>query len=113
MKLRTFAQWAGVRYETAWRWFKAGKIKGYQLDTKIIVITEELSQYPEREIIVVVYGRVSANEHRPNLEDKQNGYPPTVWQKAGKFTKLSKKSVQASMITVKSSLLSWLTRLSP
>ncbi len=68
MKLRTFAQWAGVRYETAWRWFKAGKIKGYQLDTKTIVITEELSQHPEREIIVVVYARVSANEHRPNLE---------------------------------------------
>jgi putative resolvase len=68
VKLRTFAQWAGVRYETAWRWFKAGKIKGYQLDTKTIVITEELSQHPEREIIVVVYARVSANEHRPNLE---------------------------------------------
>jgi putative resolvase len=68
MKLRTFAQWAGVRYETAWRWFKAGKIKGYQLDTKTIVITEELSQHPAREPIVVVYARVSANEHRPNLE---------------------------------------------
>jgi putative resolvase len=68
MKLRTFAQWAGVRYETAWRWFKAGKIKGYQLDTKTIVITEELSQHPKQEPIVVVYGRVSANEHRPNLE---------------------------------------------
>ncbi len=68
MKLRTFAQWAGVRYETAWRWFKAGKIKGYQLDTKTIVITEDLGQHPEREIIVVVYARVSANEHRPNLE---------------------------------------------
>src|SRR5579883_2349291 len=68
MKLRTFAQWAGVRYEMAWRWFKAGKIKGYQLDTKTIVITEDLGQHPEREIIVVVYARVSANEHRPNLE---------------------------------------------
>ena len=68
MKLRTFAQWAGVRYETAWRWFKAGKIKGYQLGTKTIVITEELGQHPERESIVVVYARVSANEHRPNLE---------------------------------------------
>ena len=68
MKLRTFAQWAGVRYETAWRWFKDGKIKGQQLESGNIIITEELSQHPERERIVVVYARVSANENRPNLD---------------------------------------------
>ena len=68
MRLRTYAQWAGIRYETAWRWFKAGKIKGQQLPSGTIVITEELSQRPERESIIVVYARVSANEHRPNLE---------------------------------------------
>ncbi len=67
MKLRAFAQQVGVRYETAWRWFKAGKIKGRQLESGTIIVTEELSQHPEREIIVVVYARVSANENRPNL----------------------------------------------
>ncbi len=70
MKLRTFAQWAGVRYETAWRWFKTGKIEGHQLDSGTIVITEELSQHPEREAIIVVYARVSANENRPNLDSQ-------------------------------------------
>lgn len=68
MRLRTYTQWAGIRYETAWRWFKAGKIKGRQLESGTIVVTEELSQHPERESIIVVYARVSANEHRPNLE---------------------------------------------
>ncbi|MGH2482476.1 MAG: IS607 family transposase [Ktedonobacteraceae bacterium] len=67
MKLRTFAQQAGVRYETAWRWFKAGRIKGRQLDTGTIIITEEIDQPPQSDPVVVVYARVSANENRPNL----------------------------------------------
>ena len=68
MKLRMYAQWAGIRYETAWRWFKSGKIKGHQLASGTIIVTEELDQRPEREQIIVVYARVSANENRPNLD---------------------------------------------
>ncbi len=69
MKLRTFARSAGVRYETAWRWFKMGQIKGYQLPTGTIIITEGEAQPHENEPYrVAVYARVSANEHRPNLE---------------------------------------------
>jgi len=68
MKLRIFAQQAGVRYETAWRWFKAGKIKGRQLESGTIIITEELEQQPPSEAVVVVYARVSANENPPNLD---------------------------------------------
>ena len=64
MKLRAFAQQAGVRYETAWRWFKAGKIKGRQLGSGTIIVTEELEQQPPPEAVVVV----SANENRPNLD---------------------------------------------
>ncbi len=70
MKLRTFAQRAGVRYETAWRWFKAGKIKGQQLESGTIVIMEELNPVIAGEQIVVVYARVSANENRPNLNSQ-------------------------------------------
>ncbi len=68
IKLRAFAQQAGVRYETAWRWFKAGKIKGRQLGSGTIIVTEELEQQPSPEAVVVVYARVSANENRPNLD---------------------------------------------
>jgi len=67
MKLRTFAERVGVRYETAWRWFKAGKIKGRQLDTGTIIVTEDFDEPVEVDVIVVVYARVSANENRPNL----------------------------------------------
>jgi putative resolvase len=68
MKLRAFAQQVGVRHETAWRWFKAGKIKGRQLDTGTIIITEDVDQPAQVDVIVVVYARVSANENRPNLD---------------------------------------------
>lgn len=70
MKLRAFAQQAGVRYETAWRWFKAGKIKGRQLGFGTIIVTEELEQQPRLEPVAVVYARVSEDENRPNLDSQ-------------------------------------------
>jgi len=68
MKLSTFARRAGICYKTAWRWWKAGKIKGYQTETGTVIITEEINEQPGQERIVVVYTRVSANENRPNLD---------------------------------------------
>ena len=68
MKLSTFARRAGICYKTAWRWWKAGKIKGYQTETGTVIITEEMNEQPGQERMVVVYTRVSANENRPNLD---------------------------------------------
>jgi len=66
MKLSQYAQKLGINYKTAWKWFKAGKIKGYQMDTGTIIVTEmEESPLPPK---VVVYVRVSSNENRPNLD---------------------------------------------
>lgn len=66
MKLSDYAHKVGVTYKTAYRWFKAGKLRGYQMDTGTIIITEnETPQRPER---VAVYARVSSSENRDNLE---------------------------------------------
>jgi putative resolvase len=65
VKLSDYARKVGVHYRTAWRWFKAGKIKGYQMDTGTIIITED--EVPERAQKVAIYTRVSASENRPNL----------------------------------------------
>lgn len=68
MKLSEYAKKAGVRYETAWRWFRDGQIKGHKLDTGTIIITEDYGQEAAaRPQKVAVYARVSANENRPNL----------------------------------------------
>jgi putative resolvase len=70
MKLRTYAEFVGVSYKTAWRWWKQGILKGERLPSGTILVMEDVSQHPEREEIIVVYARVSANENRPNLDSQ-------------------------------------------
>jgi predicted site-specific integrase-resolvase len=63
MKLSDYARKVGVTYKTAYRWYKAGKLKGYQMDTGTIIVEEER---PVEEK-VAVYARVSSSEKRDNL----------------------------------------------
>lgn len=65
MKLSDYARKVGVHYRTAYRWFKSGKIHGYQIDTGTIIITEEDEQHLAQK--VAVYTRVSSAENRANL----------------------------------------------
>jgi putative resolvase len=69
MKLRDYARKMGVRYETAWRWFKQGHLAGQQLPSGTIVIfaPEEIGE-TQQPVSVAVYARVSAAETRPDLE---------------------------------------------
>ncbi len=65
MKLSDYARKVGVTYKTAWLWYKAGKLKGYQMDTgTIIVEPDDAAAIPEK---VVVYARVSRSENRDKL----------------------------------------------
>ncbi|NCC37215.1 MAG: IS607 family transposase [Chloroflexia bacterium] len=76
MKLSDYAKKVGVRYETAWRWLKAGTIRGHQLPTGTIIITED-EPTARTKTRVAMYARVSAAEHKPNLNaqaDRLVGY---------------------------------------
>lgn len=42
MKLSDYAKAKGVRYETAWKWFHDGQIKGRRFGRTIIVEDEEI-----------------------------------------------------------------------
>ena len=42
MKLSAYARSHGVSYRTAWRWFKAGKVAGFQADTGTFNVTEPI-----------------------------------------------------------------------
>ena len=70
MKLNEYARKIGVSYRTAWRWFKAGKISGQQMETGTVIITEPLPQTSTQLISgkTAVYTRVSAAENRSNLD---------------------------------------------
>lgn len=68
MKLADYARKAGVSYRTAWRWWKTGIIKGYQLPTgTIIVLIEDQAPIPPS-VAVCIYARVSSSSNKDNLE---------------------------------------------
>ena len=69
MKLSVYARKMGVRYETAWRWFKQGHLAGEQLPSGTIIIFDAAGQERHASAArVAMYARVSAAENRPDLE---------------------------------------------
>jgi putative resolvase len=69
MKLSDYAKQMGVRYETAWRWYRDGKIQGRRVGPRTIIITEgqEAPAAPAPQQ-VATYVRVSSAENRSNLD---------------------------------------------
>ena len=69
MKLIDYARQQGISYRTAWRWYKAGKIQGQQMDTGTILVAEAVP-VPEHAVSskVAIYTRVSSAENKSNLD---------------------------------------------
>ena len=72
MKLRAYASNHGISYRTAWRWFKAGKVAGFQADTGIITMTEPTieANFTTHHPRTVIYARVSAAENKDHLQEQ-------------------------------------------
>jgi predicted site-specific integrase-resolvase len=69
MKLADYARQMGVRYETAWRWFRDGKIQGRRIGPHTIIITEGQEEPVARvSKRVAIYARVSSAENKSNLD---------------------------------------------
>lgn len=68
MKLSQYAKKVGVTYRTAFRWWQTGQIKGYQLPSGTIVVTEGEERQESRTEQIAIYARVSSHEHKANLE---------------------------------------------
>jgi len=70
MKLKEYARQQGVSYRTAWRWWKAGKLPGHQMDTGTILIEPEAPPGARVQDRVAIYTRVSSAEDTGNLESQ-------------------------------------------
>src|SRR5260221_5824051 len=71
MKLKDYARQQGISYRTAWRWWKAGKFPGHQMDTGTILIAPETRSPGEKKALrVVTYARVSSAENTSTLESQ-------------------------------------------
>jgi putative resolvase len=69
-KLSADAKQTGICYRTAWRWFKAEKLSGFQANMGTTIVTDPT---PEKARVVAltktaIYTRVSAAENKANLE---------------------------------------------
>ena len=71
MKLSDYATPMGVRYETAWRWFRDGKIQGRRVGAHTIILTQGQEE-PARESYqrVAIYARVSSAENKRHLDSQ-------------------------------------------
>ena len=71
MKLSDYAKQMGVRYETAWRWYRDGKIQGRRIGLHTIIITEGQEE-PQSAASqqVAIYARVSSAENKSNLDSQ-------------------------------------------
>lgn len=67
IRLTEFAKRKGVCYQTAWRWFKAGKIANAEMTPTGNVMVVEPDEKPEP-TKTVVYCRVSSSQNKANLE---------------------------------------------
>ena len=70
MKLKEYARQQGVSYRTAWRWWKAGKLPGHQMDTGTILIEPEAPPSGVSSQRVAIYARVCSAENTGNLDSQ-------------------------------------------
>ena len=66
MRLSQYAKKMGVSYKTAFRWWKAGKLDAYQLDTGTVIVREPAQ--PQEEMSVALYARVSEASQKEDGE---------------------------------------------
>ena len=66
MRLSQYAKKMGVSYKTAFRWWKAGKLDAYQLDTGTVIVREPAQ--PQEEMSVALYARASSADQNEDLE---------------------------------------------
>ncbi len=66
MRLSAYAKQMGVSYKTAFRWWQAGKLDAYQLDTGTVIVREPAQ--PQERTGVALYARVSSADQKEDLE---------------------------------------------
>lgn len=67
MRLSAYAKKMGVSYKTAFRWWKAGKLDAYQLDTGTVIIRDD-PPLAEKASGIALYARVCTQGQKADLD---------------------------------------------
>lgn len=65
MRLSEYAKKMGVSYTTAFRWWKAGRLDAYQLDTGTVIVRDPATQ--QEALKVALYARVSSEGQKEHV----------------------------------------------
>lgn len=68
MKLSQWARQQGIRYETAWRWYRDGQLPVQAEQTATGTILVQAEQGPKSKGEVALYARVSSADQKADLE---------------------------------------------
>ncbi len=86
MRLSVYAKKTGVTYKTAFRWWKAGKLDAYQMDTGTIIVREPAIS--AEQLQVALYARVSSAEQKEDLERQMQRLKDYAASKGYQVTKM-------------------------
>lgn len=86
MRLSQYAKKMGVSYTTAFRWWKAGKLDAYQLDTGTVVVRDPAQ--PQEALGVALYARVSSADQKADLERQMQRLKDYAAAKGYQVTKI-------------------------
>jgi len=86
MRLSVYAKKTGVTYKTAFRWWKAGKLDAYQMDTGTIIVREPATS--AEQLQVALYARVSSADQKEDLERQMQRLKDYAASKGYQVTKM-------------------------
>jgi putative resolvase len=86
MRLRVYAKKTGVTYKTAFRWWKAGKLNAYQMDTGTIIVREPATS--AEQVQVALSARISSAEQKEDLERQMQRLKDYAASKGYQVTKM-------------------------
>jgi putative resolvase len=90
MRLREYATKMGVSYKTAFRWWKAGKLDAYQLDTGTVIVRDD-TPLPDTAAGVALYARVSTQGQKADLERQVERLKTYAASKGYQVTKIAQE----------------------
>ena len=86
MRLRVYAKKTGVTYKTAFRWWKAGKLDAYQMDTGTIIVRAPATS--AEQLQVALSARISSAEQKEDLERQMQRLKDYAASKGYQVTKM-------------------------
>jgi predicted site-specific integrase-resolvase len=90
MKLSDYSKQQGVSYKTAWRWWKAGTIKGTQMPSGTVILKLDTPK-SHTDIKVIIYSRVSSSQNKANLETQAERLQQYAIAKGYQIIKVTKE----------------------